>query len=67
MVFIIAINSALIGLLGAAITMTAGAVFAAAVLAGCACGVVFLVASMVVGSRPFFTFWKSYLPTSPSA
>jgi hypothetical protein len=66
MVFIIAINSALVGLLGAAIVMTAGAVFAGALVAGFACGVVFCVVSMVVGSRPFFVFWKSYVPRNSS-
>jgi hypothetical protein len=66
MVFIIAVNGALLGLLGAAIVITAGAAPAAGVLAGCAFAIVYVVVSMVVGSRPFFTFWKRHLPRSPS-
>jgi len=66
MVFIIAVNGALVGLLGAAIVITAGAVAVAAVLAGCAFAILYVVVSMVVGSRPFFTFWKRHIPRNPS-
>jgi hypothetical protein len=66
MVFIIAVNGALIGLLGAAIVTTAGATAVAAVIAGCAVAVVYVALSIAIGSRPFFTFWKSWVPSSPS-
>lgn len=66
MVFIIAVNGALIGLLGAAIVMTAGTGAVAAVIAGCAFAILYSAVSLFVGSRPFFRFWKQHIPRNPS-
>jgi hypothetical protein len=67
MVFIIAVNGALIGLLGAAIVITAGADALVAVVAGCVFAVLYAAVSMVVGSRPFFRFWRQHVPRNPSS
>ncbi len=66
MVFIVAVNGALVGLLGAAIAMTAWRAAIIAVLVGCAVMVTYVGVSMYVGSRPFFAFWKQHVPHNPS-
>jgi hypothetical protein len=66
MMFIIAVNGALVGLLAAAIVITAGASAVPAVIVGCVFVISYVLVSMVVGSRPFFTFWKRHVPRSPS-
>ena len=65
MVFIIAVNGALVGLLAAAVVMTTTASIIAAVVTGGLVLLAYVVTSMVIGSRPFFRFWKSHAPRNP--
>jgi lysylphosphatidylglycerol synthetase-like protein (DUF2156 family) len=59
MTFMIAVNSALIGLLVAAIVMAVGAAVWLVTMLGSISGVTYLVASLWWGSRPYFRFVRS--------
>ena len=66
MLFIIALTSALLGLLAAAIAGAAGAGTVPVVVTGVAVGLLALAVSMVLGGRPFFRLWTGYRPVSPT-
>jgi hypothetical protein len=66
MVFTIAVNAALAGVLTAAIALTAGAAFSAAVALAIAVGVVYLTLSIWVGGRLYSAFWRGYEPLAAS-
>jgi hypothetical protein len=66
MVFIIALNAALLGLLGAAIVGAAGAPVPLVVGVGIAVGLLAFAVSMVAGGRRFFRLWQDYRPASPT-
>ena len=66
MVFIIVVNGALVGLLAAAVVMTATSMTTTAVVTGALASLLYLGISMSVGSRPFFQFWKSHAARNPS-
>ena len=66
MVFIVAVNSALIGLLGAAITGSLAAPMPVAAIVGALCGIAFFSGSVVRTGRAFSRFWKTYTPKYPS-
>jgi hypothetical protein len=66
MVFIIVVNGALVGLLSAAIVMMASSAVTAAVVVGSIVAVVYVGLSVFIGSRPFFTFWKTHTPRNPT-
>ncbi|WP_167047419.1 hypothetical protein [Salinibacterium sp. ZJ454] len=66
MLFIIAVNSAMIGLLIGAIVNALGAVTWLVVLIGAVIGAAFGVFSVWRGQRRFLGFWKQYRPLNPS-
>ncbi|WP_438501985.1 hypothetical protein [Planctomonas deserti] len=66
MVFMVAVNSALLALLVAAIAMALGATTPVVVGIGALCGIVFLLASLWWGSRPFFAFVRDGVPMFPT-
>ncbi|MET1043160.1 MAG: hypothetical protein ABWX59_03435 [Microbacteriaceae bacterium] len=66
MLFIVAVNSALIGLLVAAVVDALGADTWLVVLFGTSIGVAFGGFSVWRGQRRFFSFWKQYRPLNPS-
>jgi hypothetical protein len=66
MVFIITVNSALIGLLGAAITSVAGGVVAVMAVVGAVCGLGWFVGSLLVGARSYRRVWEVYRPVRPT-
>ena len=66
MVFIAVVNGALVGLLGAAVVLMAAVAVAAAVVVGSAVAVIYVGVSIFIGSRPFFTFWKTHVAHNPT-
>jgi hypothetical protein len=66
MMFITALTSALLGLLGAAIAGAAGAGTGLAVGAGIVAGSLALAFSLILGGLPFFRLWTRYRPLSPT-
>jgi membrane protein YdbS with pleckstrin-like domain len=66
MLFIIAVNSAMIGLLVAAIVNVFGAVTWLVVLIGAVIGLAYCAFSVLRGFRNFLGFWKQYRPLHPT-
>ncbi|MEO7147878.1 MAG: hypothetical protein ABIW81_01825 [Terrimesophilobacter sp.] len=66
MVFIAAVNAALVGLFVAGIAAIWGAHLAVIVTVGALLGGVYLIASITIGARKYFEFWKRYVPHNPS-
>jgi hypothetical protein len=66
MMFIMALTSALLGLLGAAIAGAAGAGTVFIVVAGIVAGLLAFAISMLLGGRPFFRLWTRYRALSPT-
>jgi len=66
MVFIAVVNGALVGLLAAAIVMNATSGVTPAVVVGAVVAVIYVCLSIFIGSRPFFTFWKTYSARYPN-
>lgn len=66
MIFIVAVNSALLGLLAAITTGLVGGSVLAATIAGGAIGLVFLIVSVWLGGRLFYGFWKRHEPLYPT-
>ncbi|WP_227497273.1 hypothetical protein [Planctomonas psychrotolerans] len=66
MVFVTAINSALLGLLAAAITATSGGEAWLMTVVGVACGLVYCTVSVLLGARHFQNLWRTYEPRFPA-
>jgi hypothetical protein len=66
MVFTMAVNAALVGVLGAAIALTAGAAFGVALGIAIPAGLLYLVSSVWMGGRMYSGFWRGYEPLAPS-
>lgn len=66
MVFVAAVNSALIGLFVAGLAAVWSAPLVVIVTAGVLVGAVYLVLSVAFGARKYFVFWRRYVPFSPS-
>lgn len=66
MVFIVAVNSALVGLLAAAILGALGASTPLVITLGALSGAVFLGVSLGLGGRRFYRFWRTHTPLYPS-
>lgn len=66
MMFIAAVNAALVGLFVAGLAAIWNAPVAAIVVAGGLCGVAYLIASVAIGARRYFGFWRRYVPYNPS-
>jgi hypothetical protein len=66
MMFIAVVNSALIGLLAAAVVTALGGGLALAVTVAVVLGVVYIGLSIWRGGREFFRFWRSYEPLAPT-
>jgi hypothetical protein len=66
MVFIVVVNGALVGLLGAAVVMTVTSMTTTAVVTGGLISLLYIVVSMVVGSRPYFRFWNTHAARNPT-
>ena len=66
MVFIVAVNASLFGLLIAAVTGLTAASTPVLVVAGVLAGAAYFTVSIWLGGRPFFRHWKSYVPRYPS-
>jgi hypothetical protein len=66
MVFIVAVNSALFGLLTATIVVIAGGMTVAAVVAAIVAVLVFFTAGVWLGAAPYFQAWKDHIPLSPT-
>ncbi|WP_394770844.1 hypothetical protein [Lacisediminihabitans sp.] len=65
MVFIIAVNATLIGLLASSVASELGAVTAAVIAIGAAAGLAYFGASLARGGRRYFELWKTYTPLHP--
>lgn len=66
MMFIAAVNAALVGLFVGGVAAVLNAPVAVVIAAGGLCGVVYLVASITFGARNYFGFWRRYIPYNPS-
>jgi hypothetical protein len=66
MVFIIAVNSALFGLLTATVVVIAGGMTLVAVIVAVAAVIVFFATSLWLSAGPYFTTWKDHVPLSPT-
>jgi hypothetical protein len=66
MIYMIAVTSSLIGLLGATITAAFGAPTGLCIAVGVVAGLAYAVAFIVQGGRRYLGFWKTYRPVSPS-
>lgn len=64
--FIVAVNSALIGLLWAAITGSLAAPMPVVAIAGALCGISFFGGSLFRSGLTFYRFWKTYTPKYPT-
>ena len=62
MVFIIAVNTALIGLLAAVVASLIGAPLSVAATIGAVIGVIYFAVLFAMNGRPFFRLWKTYEP-----
>ena len=67
MVFIIAVNGALVGLLIGAIVLASTDLVWLCVLVGIVAALVYVASGMFLGSRSFFRFWRDHVPRNPSA
>jgi hypothetical protein len=66
MVFTIAVNAALAGVLAAAVALTSGTTFAMALGIAIPLGVLYLGLSIWWGGRTYGGFWRGYKPVAPS-
>jgi hypothetical protein len=66
MVFTIAVNAALAGVLTTAIVLTAGAPFGVALAIAIPLGLLYLGLSIWFGGRVYGGFWRGYAPVAPS-
>jgi hypothetical protein len=66
MAFMVAVNSALIGLLAAAIVMATSAAVWVVIAAGSTCAVAYLATSVWWGSRPYYSFVRGSEPLFPT-
>jgi hypothetical protein len=66
MVFMMAINSALVGLLGAAVIAAAGGGTGASIAAGVLAGLAILGISLWWGGGAYFRVWRTYEPLNPT-
>ena len=66
MVFIIAVNSALFGLLTATIVVIAGGMTLVAVLVAVVAVLAFFTTGLWFSAGPYFTAWKDHVPLSPT-
>jgi hypothetical protein len=66
MIFIIAVNSSMIGLLAAAIATASGASLVWCIVIGAVAAVAFSGGSVAHGQRNFLSVWKHYEPKFPS-
>jgi hypothetical protein len=66
MVFIIAVNSALFGLLTATVFVIAGAMTMVATIAGLVAVLAFFGVCLYFSAGPYFAAWKDHVPMSPS-
>ncbi len=66
MVFIVAVNSALLGLLAASIAMALAAETAVVVAAGVVVGLTHFALIATFGKRGYFRLWNEYRPVSPT-
>jgi len=66
LVFILAVNSAVIGLLAAAAVSSSGAPSELRVIVGAVLGIAYFGASFVWGASVYFRFWRSYTPQHPN-
>ena len=66
MVFIIAVNSVLFGLLTATVVVIAGAMTLVAVIVGLVAALAFFTVSVWLSAGPYFTAWKGHVPLSPT-
>ncbi|MET3768563.1 hypothetical protein ABIB15_001245 [Marisediminicola sp. UYEF4] len=65
-VFIAAVNSAVIGLLAAAAASSSGAPTELRVIVGAALGIAYFAASFAWGASVYFRFWRAYTPQHPT-
>ena len=66
MVFIIAVNSVLFGLLTATVVVIAGGMTLVAVIVGLVAALAFFAVSVWLSARPYFEAWKGHVPVSPT-
>jgi hypothetical protein len=66
MVLIMVVNAMLLGLLAAAICLTAGAPNWVTITVGVLVAAAFLVASVLRGQRTYFAIWERYVPLNPT-
>lgn len=66
MLFTIAVNSALSGVLTSAIVLVAGGTYAVALWFAVPVALIYLVSSILVGYRQYSGFWRNYEPIAPS-
>jgi hypothetical protein len=66
MLFIVIVVSMLVGLLGGAVAAVAGAPPWLAVSVGVGAAVLYALAALFLGTREYFTFWKTYRPLKPT-
>ncbi|BDZ45613.1 hypothetical protein [Naasia aerilata] len=66
MVFIIAVNTALVGLLGAAVTSSSGGGTVLTVVVGAVVAVIFFVLSLWLGGRRYFQLWPTWRAVNPT-
>lgn len=66
MVFIVAVNSAVVGLLCAAIASTAGGSMPVRVVVGAIFGTAYFVGSVALGGSAYSRFWRTYTPQNPT-
>jgi hypothetical protein len=66
MVFIIAVNTALLGLLAAVVASLAGAPLYLAAIIGAVLGVIYFAIAFAFGGLRYYRVWKTYEPLNPS-
>jgi hypothetical protein len=66
MVFIIAVNAVLCGLLAATIAVIASAMAWAALIVALIAAITFFVVGVWLGAMPYLAAWKTHVPLSPS-
>ena len=66
MVFIIAVNSVLFGLLSVTLVVIAGGMTLVAVIVGLVAALAFFAASVWFSARPYFEAWNGHVPVSPT-
>ena len=66
MVFSMAVNAALLGVLFAGISSNLAAPTVLAIGIGAVCGIVYFGISLWHGSRRYYRFWKTYSPQFPT-